>query len=140
VYDEVVSAVKNRGVTTVAIFGYSQGGGATYVLAGALNTNRASIGTFTIAYTAYIDAVQHTGTTPEGRLPPSTAYHVNYWQSLPSGILNLHGQSVTGSAVDIDVRTDASTPWGAGLDHFTIDDHANVKNAIKTSLKNKVTP
>ena len=40
-YDEVVSAVLNRNVDNVAIFGYSWGGGATYELSQGLSTNTA---------------------------------------------------------------------------------------------------
>jgi hypothetical protein len=140
VYDEVVTAVQKRGVSNLAIFGYSQGGGATYVLDSALTMNKAAIGNFSIVYTAYIDGVRHTGPSPEDRRPIGTGYHVNYWQSLPSGPLNLLGTSIPAANVDIDVRTNAATPWGAGLDHFTVDDHQNVRNAIKNSLKTKTSP
>jgi hypothetical protein len=38
-YDEVVSAIQERGVTNVAIMGYSHGGGSTYYLSWRLDQN-----------------------------------------------------------------------------------------------------
>ncbi len=126
-YHEVVSAVDDRGVTEIAIIGYSQGGGAVHVLANGLATNPPT-GAWTLEYTAYIDGVRHNGWNPETRLPSGSAYHVNYWQSHPSGILGLHGASNPGADFNLDVRT---TAWGAALDHFTIDNHQNVIDRIQ---------
>jgi hypothetical protein len=133
VYEEVVSAIEERGVTEVAIFGYSQGGGATWVLADSLMRNAPQInGTFTIPYTAYIDAVQHTGPDPETRRPPGSNYHANYWQPHPTGVLGLHGApTVPAADYPLNVRT---TPWGATLDHITIDDHVNVITGVTTGM------
>ena len=44
VYDEVARAVAGRLVTEVAVFGYSHGGGSTFLLCRNLNNNRANIG------------------------------------------------------------------------------------------------
>ncbi len=127
-YAEVVSAVMGRGVSHVAMVGYSQGGGATYVVCNNLNANRATIGVFSIDFTAYIDAVRHTGWNPETRNPPGSAYHVNYWQPTPSGVLRLHGASNPAAQFDRNVHDEV---WGAGLDHFSIDNDRMVLDRIK---------
>ena len=59
----------------------------------------------------------------ELRLPPATQAHLNHYQ--PNGML--HGGGVTG-AQNLDVTT---TQWGQNLDHATIDNDANVINAVR---------
>jgi len=132
VYNEIVNAVTNRGVTQIAILAYSQGGGQAYDLSQRLNDNTATSGL--LVYTAYMDAVESTGGTPESRRPVNTDYHVNYWQPHASGLLWLHGAATaTGTAdFELDVRT---TAWGASLDHFSIDDHVNVRDGVKNRLR-----
>ena len=135
VYDEVVQAVSLRGIGIVSIFGYSHGGGSTHDLADRLDTNRASIGTFTMPYTAYVDAIRNSSDidiASETRLPPSTAYHVNYYQR---NDLFIRGDSVPGADVDVNV---GSTPWGFGLDHGAIDDHPNVRDGVLQPLRLRV--
>jgi cysteine-rich repeat protein len=130
-YDEVVSAVRDRGTGSVAIFGYSHGGGSTHDLAGRLNSNRGSIGSFSIDYTAYIDGIGNSSDidiTSETSLPPSTAYHVNYYQRSD---LFLRGNSVSGADVNVNVN---NTPWGGGLDHGAVDDHPNTRDGILQPL------
>jgi hypothetical protein len=71
-FDEVLSAVNEREVTDIAIFGYSHGGGSTYDLAGRL-LNQADIG---VDFTSYVDAVQNDSDTDvdqETRRPPGSA-------------------------------------------------------------------
>jgi hypothetical protein len=106
-YNEVYNAVHNEGVTQVAIFGYSHGGGDTYYLANRLNSDGTKIGTFTIAFTAYVDAIANDrlflgnyDPNAEIRRPPGSAYHMNYYRS--SGIWStseggLHGQPTQSS-------------------------------------------
>ena len=131
-YNEVVRAVQGRGVTDVAITGYSQGGGATYEMANNLNTNRPQIGNFTIGFTAYIDGVRHTGAGQERRRPPGSVFHANYYQH---GVLNpldplfdngLDGGPITGllpTDWEIDVETQpVGAPWDPAATHYTIDD------------------
>ena len=131
VYDEVVSAVSRRGIGIVSVFGYSHGGGSTHDLANRLDANRASIGTFTMPYTAYVDSIRNSSDidiASETRLPPGTAYHVNYYQRNDAFI---RGNSVPGANVDINVT---STPWGSGLVHGGIDDHPNVRDGVLQPL------
>ena len=115
----------------MAIFGYSHGGGSTHDLAERLDDNRA-IGVFSIDFTAYVDGIENDSDTDLGketRLPPSTGYHANYYQRCTPFFLC--GDSVSGANVDLNVST---TPWGANLDHFTIDDAPEVLNGIRDQL------
>jgi hypothetical protein len=131
VYNEVVSAVQRRGIGIVSIFGYSHGGGSTYHLALRLDNNRASIGTFTMPYSAYIDAIENDSDIDldsERRLPPATAYHVNYYQRSD---LFIRGNSVPGADVNVNVN---DTPWGGSLNHSGIDDHPNVRSGVLDPL------
>jgi hypothetical protein len=131
-YNEVVRAVQGRGVAAVAIMGYSQGGGATYEMANNLNNNRSQIGNFTIAFTAYIDGVRHTGANAETRRPPGSAFHANYYQHGVGNPLDplfdwdLDGGPITGllpTDWEIDVETQpAGAPWDPAATHYTIDD------------------
>lgn len=135
-YDEVVSAIGARGVETVAIYGHSHGGGSTYDLAERLDGNRTSIGTFSISFTGYVDAIENDGyadTDSESRRPPSTSHHMNYYQ--PIGWL--HGVPVAGANTNLDVTT---TTWGAGLDHTSIDNNNTVITHVSTQLRNKTNP
>jgi hypothetical protein len=136
-YDEVVRAVQKRGIAVVAIYGYSHGGGSTHDLASRLDTNRGSIGTFSIDYTAYVDGIRNSSDidiSSETRLPPSTAYHVNYYQR---NDLFLRGNSVAGANVDVNV---SNTPWGSGLVHTSVDDHVNVRSGVLQPLLAHIAP
>ena len=132
-YDEVVNAVQLRGIGIVYIFGYSHGGGSTYDLAERLDINRASIGTFTMPYSAYIDGIENDSDIDldsERRRPLTSAYHVNYYQR--SDFL-IKGNSITTGGAEVDINVN-STPWGGGLVHGSIDDHANVRSGVLDPL------
>ena len=132
VYDEIVSAVQNRGVTSLAFYGFSHGGGSIYDLSERLEANKASIGAFDILFTGYIDSIENDSDVdldPEVRLPLGTAYHVNYYQSF--GIVPPWGSSVPGADVDVNVT---STIWGFLLFHITITNSGNVQSGIHDPL------
>ena len=132
VYDEIVSAVQNRGVTSVALYGFSHGGGSSYDLTARLDANKASIGAFDILFTGYIDSIENDSDVdldPEVRLPVGTAYHVNYYQSF--GIIPPWGGSVPGADVDVNVT---STFWGFLLAHITITNSSIVQAGIHDPL------
>ncbi|MFP6660759.1 MAG: proprotein convertase P-domain-containing protein, partial [Myxococcota bacterium] len=132
VYDEIVNAVTNRGVTSVALYGFSHGGGSIYDLCERLDDNAGSIGPFDIPFTGYIDGIENDSDAdldPEVRLPSGSAYHVNYYQS--NWFWRIWGDSVPGADVDVNVT---STGWGGGLSHISITTHANVQAGIHDPL------
>lgn len=132
-YHQVANGVRDRKVLNVSIFGYSQGAGATYVLADKLNTTRSEVGTFTIQYTAYIDGIKHIGPTPEDRRPPATLYHHNFFQrnsdgSTTSGSFGLGGVFIAG-ATNVNVHNTVPS-----VNHFTVDDQDIVLVGIRSRL------
>ena len=141
-YNEVVGAILYREVSQVAIFGYSHGGGSTFHLADRLNNNRGVIGTFTIPFTAYIDAVEDNyggDMDQEQRRPPSSLFHVNYYQEGHLGEdYGFDGGPIIPSMTPtngVEVNVDQPTPTET---HFTIDDDATVLNGVETRLTPRV--
>jgi hypothetical protein len=136
-YEEATTAVGARQVTSVAVLGYSWGGGATYLLTNRLDEQRGGIGQFSIQYTAYIDAVDRLTTLPETSRPPSSAYHVNYYED---NTLWPRGGPVAGTdAPETPYGCNvAETVWGATLTHSTIDDHPTVQGVIESELCNRI--
>jgi subtilisin-like proprotein convertase family protein len=132
VYDEIVNAVQNRGVTSVALYGFSHGGGSLYDLTERLQANQASIGDFEIVFTAYIDAIENDSDVDldsETRLPLGTQYHVNYYQQW--GFIPPWGNSVAGADINVNVT---STGWGWLLFHISITTAPEVKAGVYDPL------
>jgi hypothetical protein len=139
-YDETVSAIRDRGVGHVAIYGYSHGGGSTNDLARRLDDNRGTIGTFSIDFTGYVDGIDNDSDIDIGTetaLPPSTGYHANYYENPGCGFFALCGGPISGADFDLDVNT---TVWGASLDHFTVDDASEVTTGLIDQLMLQVSP
>ncbi len=139
-YNEVVAAIQRRNVSHVAIYGYSHGGGSTNDLARRLDANRATIGSFTLDFTAYVDGIDNDSDfdiDTETALPPSTAYHANYYEHPGCGFLQLCGGPIAGAQLDVNVT---ATPWGASLTHFTIDDAPEVLQGLLDLLVIHVAP
>jgi triacylglycerol lipase len=132
VYDEIVDAVQNRGVTSVALYGFSHGGGSLYDLTERLQANQASIGNFDIVFTGYIDAIENDSDVDldsETRRPIGTQYHVNYYQQW--GFIPPWGNSVGGADVNVNVT---STTWGWLLFHISITTSAQVQAGLYDPL------
>jgi hypothetical protein len=138
-YNEIVAAIKERAVDEVAIFGHSWGGGATYLISNALTNNAASIGTFSIKYTAYVDAAQfrvaRLPVPAETRPPAGSAWHVNMYQRTdPTSTKGAPTVPLApGKGQNIDVFT-----WDALAKHTTIDNLIQVKNKIANDVKTRV--
>ncbi|PHS11497.1 MAG: hypothetical protein COA78_09695 [Blastopirellula sp.] len=137
-YDEIVEAINNRGVTEVAIIGYSHGGGSTYSLSWRLNENVIGnltdiTGTFTVPYTAYIDAVTDWTGSPENRRPHLSLFHTNQYERNTWG--NLPGLPHGGPAGGDD---DIDRSYIVGINHFNIDDDPLILSFTHTRLKQKV--
>lgn len=126
-FNEVASAVNSRCVTQVSILGYSWGAGATYELASWLTwdserTHRQIIRAYTIAFTAYIDAIAWRSAFPptaQTERPPSSQFNVNFYQ--PTGLAHGEPTKLTAGHVD-DVNVNVNRDWGLSLTHNTIED------------------
>ena len=134
--NEVVSARNDRGVTQVAIYGYSHGGGSTYLMVNRL-WNQEQI---RVDFTAYIDAVRDEAEAgmdarQETRRPPESAFHANYYQEGVTNPLSgffdagLDGgpiEDILAGDFQIDVETEpAGAPWQPNATHYTVDDLGN---------------
>lgn len=133
-YDEVRSAIQQRGVENIAMVGMSYGGGAVHDLAAAIDKNPFLRGR--LQYTAYVDAVEHYSLPPrsERRLPPGSKFHDNLYQKNDPAV---HGDSVPGAARNIDVSNWKDNK-GAKLNHGIIDKNLNVQMVILPSLRSKL--
>jgi hypothetical protein len=139
IHTEVSNAIVRRGVSNVAIIGYSHGGGATHDLAETLAGE--NLGSWQLSFTAYIDAVAEPAAGIEDQRPTNSVYHVNYYQTphtfedlwLGGGPM----QNPPGANVEVNV---SGTGWGTNLTHFTIDDAQNVKDGVYNELINHVNP
>jgi hypothetical protein len=132
-YDNVGNQIVGNGVRQVAIFGHSHGGGSTYDLASRLDQNRATLGTFTIPFTGYMDALGNQTNVfmdPELRRPPGTAFHTNVYQT--TGVL--HGDRVLAADDNFDVT------GRPGMTHADLDDDPFVHEILRTRVFGKVEP
>ncbi|MBW3596229.1 MAG: PKD domain-containing protein [Planctomycetes bacterium] len=132
-YDELVNAIQNRGVTDVAIMGYSHGGGSTHDLAWRLEQNTipgSGISDitlpFTIPFTSYVDAVWQVTGAEETRRPPLSLFHTNQYET---------NSAINGGPTGGDDDIDRSY---LGVTHLTIDGNATVLDFVKTRLRQKV--
>ena len=114
-YSEISNQANKCSVNSLGVFGYSHGGGQTYITCNLLS---GALGICSIKFTGYVDAIAHTGPFngtanffAETRFPPGSAYHWNYYQRKDS---LLCGNSVSGAAVNLNVTT---TSWGSSLVH-----------------------
>ena len=135
-YDEIVSAVQDRGVTEIACIGFSHGGGSCHDVLAKLSAD--GVGGFTVPFTAYIDGISNASdltTLAEDQLPIGSAYHVNFYQTNIFTPLWIWGTSIPGSVVDVNVN---NTTWGAGVLHITITEAEEVQLGILVPLINEV--
>ncbi|MDA3800496.1 MAG: hypothetical protein PF692_15665 [Kiritimatiellae bacterium] len=117
------------------MIGYSHGGGSVYDLAKRLNDNRSTIGSFTIKFTAYIDAIENDSeidVNAETKYPPSSEYHVNFWQTAVTG---LSGDATDPPGQNLGWNVDIPTP---SVTHGTIDDYPIVLTPTTSMLKLKI--
>lgn len=137
------NALSNRGVTFVAIFGYSWGGGATYNLTAQVDALRPAIA-FSIDFTAYVDAViqDHLLGAPQMMWPEGTAWHLNIYQ--PNDLIELGGGPMPENdpdpahRADEDINTETDAGFTQGLDHYSIDNDDSVQTRLKNRLREHV--
>lgn len=137
VYTEVVNAIQNRGVSELAIYGYSHGGGSTHDLAERLDLFRGSIGSFSIEFTSYVDGVENDSNSDldrELRRPPSSAFHANHYQRGTFADFFLDGGPVPLSEPPPSGLDAETTAWGAGTTHFLVDDFGEVRDFLQAGL------
>jgi len=137
-YDLVRHQLRDHVVGEVSIFGHSHGGGSTHDLAGYLSQNQSTLPSFSVPFTAYVDAIKNTSdveTAAEDRRPPLSQFHSNFWQwyYYPSP-LALHGASIPGSEDDINVNSQ----WGTSDAHTTMDNNIQIVGAIRGRVESKV--
>jgi hypothetical protein len=134
---EVVrEAVQNREITSIAILGYSHGGGSVLDLSWALKDQRAEIGSFTLSFTAYIDAIASLTPHPEIYRPYESAFHLNIYQT---NDFPLHGQEISSAAeLPTENMCVTDTDWGSTLGHSTIDDDEHVASEVIRWLSQRI--
>lgn len=135
-FAEIDSAVENRGVTAVAVIGYSHGGGSAYRISDRMDDDAT---VFNLAFTAYIDAITQplANITAEDRRPVGSTFHVNYyqvaqWNDAP---LFLDGTPSTPAGAGFEDNVDDPTVTES---HTTIDDAQVVQDGIRTRLFQQV--
>jgi len=142
-FNEIVNSINFQGYSNptdpldgrngVALFGYSQGGGAVYDVSEALaefadplNGNEL----FAISFTSYIDAVEHTGPLSETRRPLLSKFHQNQYQTFGFP----HGAAIA----DPQGSDEEDNRTAPGMTHRRIDDDLAVLNLLKQRLNLKV--
>jgi len=141
VYTEVVNAIQHRQVSELAVFGYSHGGGSTHDLCERLDAFRATIGTFAIAFTSYIDGVQNDSDIDvdmELRKPPGSLWHANQYQVGTFADFFLDGGPVPSSFPAPSGLNVETVFWGVGATHFVVDDFAPARDFILQNLEPRV--
>lgn len=124
--DDTRTGIESQGVTSLAIVGYSHGGGSVYKMSKFLREIYYDIPPFEIRYTAYIDAIRENNAIDfqsETRKPLLSSFHFNGYQRNggPGPGCLLCGDSIPASAVEILIPGTAPD-----LDHLTIDDFITV--------------
>jgi hypothetical protein len=139
VYDMIVSAINDRGVSNVAIAGYSHGGGKTFVLSQRLEANLiAASGVtdikkpFIVPFTAYVDAIRANDTIGEVNKPRLSEFHTNQYQENPI-IFGLTGESTNFGDDNFD-RT------YSGVNHWTVVNHEIVLDFMRMRFRQRVLP
>ena len=140
VYDKILSAVTERGVSQVALFGYSHGAGSIYHLSERFSAQ--GVTNFVPVYTAYVDAVRNNSdidTAQELRRPVGSLYHVNYYQegNFFQDLGLDGGPTIDPPGADFEENRDDPTPTET---HFTVDDEPEVIAGIESRLLERVTP
>ncbi len=143
-FDEIKNAVNNRGVTEVAIIGFSHGGGSVYNLCSYLDADLTSDASeiteaYSLVFTSYIDAVQNNfpfNPLTENRRPINSLFHLNQYQPnwfTVYGITILGGGEIAeGDGVNtLNLRHD-------NLTHTTIDNDEDVQAVLTDNFHSYV--
>jgi hypothetical protein len=134
-------AVNRRGVKQVALVGYSHGGGSVYNLSVRLQQDQQNgtlANTYSLVFTAYIDAVQNNSyfnSFAETRRPLGSLFHTNQYQR--NNWMTLAGDSVAGAEDNLD-RSALGVSHSLSLGNNPIDTNPVVRNFLTLRFKQKV--
>jgi hypothetical protein len=151
-FNEVANAINNQGIASIAILGYSHGGGSTYNLAWRMfydgkksnsvfyqNLPRLIFKNYTLTFTSYIDAVPNAfslngglGDSLEER-PVGSRFHTNQYETNSRFV---QGCSVPGSDDDIDCSSLGVEHSGGG--ELGIDTNSIVQEFLTTRFHQKI--
>jgi hypothetical protein len=139
-YIDIVNSINNHYVQSVAIVGYSHGGGSAYGLSWRLNENVAGRITditrdFDIVLTGYIDAVQDSTASPETRRPLLSQYHVNFYQR---NDYLLYGSATVVAPTVGPTENYQIDSGGNSVGHGNIDDEPFVIQTLEYRLKLRI--
>jgi len=106
-FNEICNAINNRGVTKVALVGYSHGGGSVYNQAWRMRYDGITSNDpryrappqkiekdYSLAFTSYVDAIQNSNSAnflSESRRPFKSEFHFNQYQTNKLGSMFLGG-------------------------------------------------
>jgi hypothetical protein len=130
-----------RGVRYVAAMGYSSGGAMTYEFTTELfdRISKSQVNWAQSSFSAYIDAIKWSTegkTSAETKRPPTT-YHINHYQQNtgPStgSIIPLNGEATV--AVGAPIRTTINIFLDPPVNHYSIDNQADVQRRIREALE-----
>ena len=137
-FDEIVNAVNNRGVTKVALIGYSHGGGSVYNLSYALSLmvwTGEGRNPYIPVFTSYIDAVQNNVSInpfSEYRRPINSLFHLNQYQPNFFTISNV--TIMGGAIITVGDGTITTNIEYSDLGHLTIDDNDTVQTVLSETF------
>lgn len=141
-FQEVRNAVEHRKVNSVAIYGFSRGGGSTHDLSNWINNNLE----VNIVFTGYIDAIAQglMEGDPETRYPPGSEFLLNIYQEAGPTF------GLEGAIVEVP-RDDSGEPVGevqnvntdnahyhSNEDHDSIDEDEDVLERMRMNLIERV--
>jgi hypothetical protein len=144
-------AVNRRGVTQVALIGYSHGGGSVYNLSVRMHedsilapANRVIKQPYTLVFTSYIDAVRNDSNSnilqrnAETRRPIGSQFHLNQYQknnSVSDAFLKGDATVTVVGMTTINIDRSNDQPY---LYHTSIDDDPLVQFFLTQRFKQKV--
>jgi hypothetical protein len=135
--------VGSRGVKYIAAMGYSSGGAMTYEFTTEMfdRISKSQVNWAQLDFSAYIDAIKWSTegkTSAETKRPPTT-YHINHYQQNtgPStgSIIPLNGDATV--AVGAPIRTTINILLDPPVDHYSIDNQADVQTRIREALESR---
>lgn len=136
VFDAIRVAVDNRGISTIAVIGYSHGGGSTLLLSRRLRDDQTIKSPYSLSLSAYVDAIRSGTVDAETARPFGSQYHLNIYETFT---LVLHGSQTFDAGLPTK-NIPVTDEWGSDLNHFTIDDDSAVAREVVKAVHEHVDP